>query len=76
MKLICIDAETDILNFGNGIKELTWGKEYKILSFYKNKRGVYYYALINDNGVNNGYLSNRFITLEEFRELKLNKLGI
>jgi hypothetical protein len=25
---MCIDDVTDILNFGDGIKELTYGKEY------------------------------------------------
>ena len=35
MKLICIDDVTDVLNFGNGEKHLTWGKEHEIVSFYQ-----------------------------------------
>lgn len=33
MKLICIDDVTDILGFGDVVKELTYGKTYEILSF-------------------------------------------
>jgi hypothetical protein len=76
MKLICIDDETDILNFGDGIKELTFGKEYQILSVYESTNGRQYISLINDKGESNDYLSDRFVTLETFRELQLNKLGI
>ena len=79
MKLICIDDETDILNFGDGVKELTWGKEYEIKSFYESRlmsRGDVrqYISLINDKGKSNDYLSDRFVTLETFREIKLNKI--
>jgi hypothetical protein len=76
MKLICIDDETDILNFGDGIKELTFGKEYQILSVYESTNGRQYISLINDKGKSNDYLSDRFVTLETFRELQLNKLRI
>ena len=76
MKLICIDDETDILNFGDGVKELTWGKEYQINSHYDSTNGRRYYSLINDRGIDNDYLSDRFVTKEEFRTLQLNKLGI
>jgi hypothetical protein len=76
MKLICIDDETDILNFGDDIKELTFGKEYQIKSHYDSTNGRRYYSLVNDKGESNDYLSDRFITLETFRELQLNKLGI
>ena len=34
---ICIDDVTDILNFGDGIKELTYGKEYTIMETYEKK---------------------------------------
>ena len=74
MKLICIDDETDILNFGDGIKELTFGKEYQILSVYESTNGRQYISLINDKGESNDYLSDRFVTKEEFRELQLNKI--
>ena len=76
MKLICIDDENDILNFGDGVKELTFGKEYQILSHYDSTNGRRYYSLINDKGISNDYNSDRFVTLETFRELQLNKLRI
>jgi hypothetical protein len=76
MKLICIDDETDILNFGDGIKELTFGKEYQILSVYESTNGRQYISLINDKGKSNDYLSDRFVSLERFREIQLEKLGI
>lgn len=77
MKLICIDDVTDSLNFGDGVKELTFGKEYKIISFYEKKPdGRQYIALINDKGLSNDYLISRFTTLQVFRELQLKKLGI
>lgn len=76
MRLICIDDETDILNFGDGVKELTYGKEYQINSHYDSTNGKRYYSILNDKGVGNDYLSNRFVTLERFREIQLNKIGI
>jgi len=76
MRLICIDDETDILNFGDGVKELTYGKEYQINSHYDSTNGKRYYSILNDKGVGNDYLSDRFVSLERFREIQLNKIGI
>ena len=77
MKLICIDDETDALNFGDGVKELTFGKEYEIKSFYEaHEDGRQYISLINDKGESNDYLISRFATLQVFRDTQLNKLGI
>jgi hypothetical protein len=77
MKLICIDDETDILKFGDGVKELTYGKEYEIISFYeKTHDGRQFIKLINDKGRSNDYLIDRFVSLERFREIQLNKIGI
>jgi hypothetical protein len=77
MKLICIDDVTDILGFGDGVKELTFGKEYEIKTFYRpNEDGRQYVGLINDRGHINEYLIKRFVSLEMFREMQLNKLGI
>jgi c-di-AMP phosphodiesterase-like protein len=76
MRLICIDDETDVLKFGDGVKELTWGKEYQINSHYDSTNGKRYYSILNDKGVGNDYLSDRFVTLEKFREIQLNKIGI
>lgn len=72
MKLICIDDVTDILKFGNGLKELTYGKEYEVLSIYSNRRPQI--RIINDLGINNDYLMSRFVTQQEFRDMRINKL--
>ena len=77
MKLICIDDRTDALNFGDGVKELTFGKEYEIKIFYEAYQdGRQYISLINDRGISNDYLIDRFVTLQVFREIQLSKLGI
>lgn len=77
--LTCIDPETDILKFGDGIPELTYGKEYEIISWYDIKDdGRQYISIRNDKGVSNDYLISRFITRENFiqleRDKKLNNL--
>lgn len=77
MKLICINDVTDILGFGDGVKELTYGKSYEITRYYKILRdGRRYISLINDKNIDNDYLIDRFISLSEYRENKLKKLGI
>ena len=83
MKMICIDDETDILKFGDGVKELTCGRQYEILVFYLPKEDREpQVQVINDRGIKNDYLLSRFkfIKLEEWtaleREKKLNNLGL
>ena len=78
MKVVCIDDVTDILKFGDGIRELTYGKEYEILVTYESKRGPdrIQIQIINDRGDRNEYLLSSFVTREEFRELKLKEIGI
>lgn len=79
MKLICIDDVTDILNFGDGRKELTLYKEYEIIEKFidynigLNSKRIQV-SIINDLGIKNEYLLSRFVTREEFRELQLNEL--
>ncbi len=75
--MICIDDETDILKFGDGTKDLTWGRQYEILAFYLPKEDrEQQVQVINDRGIKNDYLLSRFVTLEKFREERLNDLGI
>ena len=77
MKLICIDDVTDVLNFGNGEKHLTWGKEYEIVSFYENdSNGRQFVFIVNDRGKVYDYLLDRFVSKASFRELQLKKLDI
>ena len=60
MKLICIDDVVDIIGFGDGVKELTWGKEYEIVNFYDIKGdGREYISVINDKGKRNDYYCTR-----------------
>lgn len=82
LKLICIDDVTeplgDVNNYLNTEKDLTWGKEYEI----RHKYDMDYYdsrliiSIVNDLGIKAEYFLSRFITLEDFRELQLNKLGL
>lgn len=74
MKLICIDDVTDILNFGDGRKELTLYKEYEIIEKFNIER--IQVSIINDLGIKNEYLLSRFVTREEMREMRLNEIGI
>jgi hypothetical protein len=74
--LICIDDVTDILNFGDGIKELTYGKEYEILHLYYNDDPdrPKQCSIINDRGIKNDYRIERFVDKSEFRNITINKI--
>lgn len=77
MIVICMDDRTDALKFGDGLKELTFGKKYEVLTFYPTfPDGREYIAIVNDLGRTNDYLLSRFTTIEKFRELQLDKLII
>jgi c-di-AMP phosphodiesterase-like protein len=80
MRLICINDKPDILhhiNSGLTTLNLTYGKEYQILCKLTNQsNGRQYISLVNDRGIKNDYLSDRFVSLEKFREIQLNKIGI
>lgn len=66
MKLVCINDVTDILGFGDGLKELTYGKIYNIISFYEElPDGRQYISLINDKNINSDYLITRFKSIAE-----------
>ena len=71
--MICIDAETDILGFdSNKRPELTYGKTYLAARIHHQK----FYRIVNDRGIKTEYLRSRFVTQEEFREMKLKEIGI
>lgn len=76
--MICIDAETDILGFdSNKRPELTYGKTYLVVRIHpSDKIHQKFYRLVNDRGVKTEYLRSRFVTQEEFREMKLKEIGI
>ena len=77
ISLICIDPVTDILNFGNGKPELTYGKEYKVIRWFeKHEDGRQFIGIINDSNKQSEYLITRFVTKEVYRDNKLKELGI
>jgi hypothetical protein len=76
LRVICIDDITDILGFGDGRKELTYGKEYKVIHPWFKDGEIVKYELINDLGQKTDYRIERFVSKSEFREIKLRKLGI
>jgi hypothetical protein len=77
MKLICIYEVTDILDFGNGKPELTYGKEYEIIREFKRlEDGRQFVGIRNDSNVITEYLISRFVTKDEFRKKQLEKIGI
>ena len=69
IKLICIDPVTDILNFGNGKPELTYGKEYEVDRWFeKHEDGRQFIGIINDSGDKSEYLITR-LQQEQFGEI-------
>jgi hypothetical protein len=64
MKVICIN-DLDIFS------QLTHGKIYEAENFT-----LYLFKVVNDNGVESNFYKNRFLTIDEWREKKLNELGI
>lgn len=77
MKLICIYEVTDILDFGSGDPELTYGKEYEILrEFNRLEDGRQFVGIRNDSNVLTEYLISRFVTKDVFRQKQLKKIGI
>ena len=75
MNLICIYPETDILKFGNGEKELTYGKEYQIILTYQSTEGRnQQVVIVNDLGRSGDYRLDSFITTEEYRDLQITKI--
>ena len=75
MKLICIYEVTDILDFGNGNPELTYGKEYEIVrEFERLENGRQFVGIRNDSNVLTEYLVSRFVTKDIFRQTQIEKI--
>ena len=71
--VICID--------GNGQPEpLTIGKKYEVIRVGRSQSGFEtyddYITVYNDNGNKYSYLAGRFITIQDWRESKLNELEL
>jgi len=73
-KLICIDDLTDVLKFGDGRRELTFGKEYEILDVYYKNGKMTQYSIINDLSQRLEYRVERFVNREQFRTIQLEKI--
>jgi hypothetical protein len=73
-KLICIDDLTDVLRFGDGRIELTFGKEYEILDVYYKNGKMTQYSIINDLSQRLEYRVERFVNREQFRTIQLEKI--
>ena len=71
MMLVCINSE-------DGKLSLTIGKIYsvKIPTFDKKRALRNHYGVTDDRGVVAFYYKRNFITIEEYRERKLNQIGI
>lgn len=69
MKIICIDNCS--LEIGT-TSPITPGKIYESIETFSNKE----YFITNDTGFKSWEQKENFITLEEFREQKLNELGL
>ena len=68
-KIVCIEP------YGNG--GLTYGTEYEVVNYLELVELVdEYVEIINNFGHNTEYLRKRFVSKEEWREMKLNELGI
>jgi len=72
MEVICIDngtiATTDMC-YGDRSSSLTLYKKYKVL-FESND----FYSILNDNGETEGYTTERFVTIKQYRKLKLEQI--
>jgi hypothetical protein len=72
ISLICIDPVTDILNFGNGKPELTYGKQYEVDRWFeKHEDGRQFIGIINDSGKKSEYLITRFVTRTTWRNMQI-----
>lgn len=76
MKVICVKnmREYYYSHFGNKRIPLIIGKEYNVAKISNLNNDIYYYIYINNNFrlFNNKY----FLTIEEYRDNKLEELGI
>ena len=67
MKIVCINNTKD----GVKVNNLTQGKVYDSLNINK-----YRIVIVNDKGVKEWYNNELFISLHEWRDLRLNELGV
>lgn len=70
--IVCIDDSDNISNFG-----LTYGKRYTSIKYLGKKDNDWdkkYVHIINDRNESQNYYIQRFVSLSEYRKMKLNKI--
>jgi hypothetical protein len=72
-KIVCIDE-----SFINGQKNLTWGKEYRIVNSLGSMvmPSIKFITVVDDLGLWFDTTTDRFVSKAAFRELQLKKLDI
>lgn len=76
-QVICLDDRTDILKFGQGGRELTFGKKYTIVRWFEPKDdGRQYISIVNDLGNISEYLLSRFVTNSDYRNFQIDRIFI
>ena len=71
-KIVCI-VPTALSNAKYG--GLTYGKEYEVVNYAENLFDEFV-EIVNNYGHNTEYLRSRFVSKEEWREMKLKELGL
>ena len=66
-KIVCTEP------YDNG--SLTYGKEYEVVNYTENLFDDFV-EVVNNYGHNTEYLRSRFVSKEEWREMKLKELGL
>ena len=76
MKMVCIWNGPSILS--DKTQNLTIGKVYETENdLYEKRENVQTdVAVVNDNGKETVYTSDRFVTMKEAREMRLKEIGI
>lgn len=72
-KIICIDN----LQNGRSFLGLTYGKQYENIKFMGKKDYNWkqkWVHIINDRNESQNYLACRFVSISEFRKIKINKI--
>jgi len=67
MKVVCVNV--------SGAIELTLGKYYKVLDEDQDEIGrIEYYIILNDSEQMSSYYKSRFLSINEWRELRINTI--
>jgi hypothetical protein len=73
MYVVCINNGR--ITHSGSFAKLTLGKKYKVQNNFRDWDSVGVH-IINDDGVSYYYNISRFMTIDEYRESRINKLGL